>query len=153
MMPRPKMKRSHSPDNIGISNYKRQRLIQDLENLSISTDTLSRRTQMKEKASLTSSKHAGLHIVPNAIKDRIWGLIEKDSSNDSSSAKLYDKIWEEIKASNLQVIKWYNTAELVYRTWFAWFQKQRGLFNMERDVNMDVDEDDYGYEPMDVDMG
>lgn len=152
-MPRPKMKRSRSPDNIGISNYKRQRLIQDLENLSISTDTLSRRTQTKDKASLTSSKHASLHIVPNAIKDRIWGLIEKDSSNDSSSAKLYDKIWEEIKASNLQVIKWYNTAELVYRTWFAWFQKQRGLFNIERDVNMDVDEDDYGYEPMDIDMG
>ncbi|SCV03120.1 LAME_0H07866g1_1 [Lachancea meyersii CBS 8951] len=139
-MPSFSMKRSRSPDFVGISNYKRQRLIEDLQNLSISDNA-------------TGSTSSATKVVADnnwIDNQQIWKVVsgQKDANND-----IYRPIWESIRDSNLQVIKWYDSASLVYRSWLLWYhQKQADEMDMEIDEDGHTttyqENDDYGYEPM-----
>lgn len=154
-MPIIHMKRPHSPCDIGISNYKRQRLIEDLQNLSISDTPNIRRV---ENVDISKNSAVNSKILPQAVKDQVWDLVKNGGRSKDPKNRIYDKIWETIRDSNLQVIKWYNGAELVYKQWLLWFQKYSLGFLNEKENDMDVDEGDvmggdgaYGYEPMVID--
>ncbi|SCU95008.1 LANO_0E08966g1_1 [Lachancea nothofagi CBS 11611] len=131
------MKRARSTDAVGISNYKRQRLIEDLQNLRIS-----------ENATTTKV------ISDKSINDKVWKAISGRRSMDSD---VYDDIWDTFRSRNLQVIKWYDSAKLLYLSWLAWYQVQHGELGSgvihQAPLQGQEHEDyrGYGYEPMLID--
>ncbi|SCU88078.1 LAFA_0E10594g1_1 [Lachancea sp. 'fantastica'] len=136
-------KRSRSPDLAGISNYKRLRLIEDLQSLSLS-----------DNASSTSKRVTTKVVADEAWKNnqQVWKVV---SGQDNVNKDIYGTIWDSIRSSNLQVIKWYDGALLVYTSWLVWFQSQNGASG-SREMEVDSAEDaatyheynGYGYEPM-----
>ncbi|CEP61915.1 uncharacterized protein LALA0_S04e03554g [Lachancea lanzarotensis] len=139
-------KRSRSPDLGGISKYKRQRLIEDLQSLSISDNASG------------SRKATTKVVLEDAWKNdqQVWKIA---SGNDSVNKDIYGPIWDSIRSSNLQVIKWYDSAQLLYTSWLVWVQSRNrasgGGIEMEIDTGNGAhsasvyhEYSGYGYEPM-----
>ncbi|CUS24461.1 LAQU0S16e02234g1_1 [Lachancea quebecensis] len=127
-MPNFRIKRPHSPDFTGIANYKRLRLIEDLQNLSISDNTTTR-------------------VVPETNPDQVWKIVSGQSQADR---KFYDRVWDDIRKDRLKVIKWYDGAKLLYQAWLIWLRSRSGT-EMEVDDDQNQEFNDYGCEPMLVD--
>ncbi|CAR23582.1 hypothetical protein ACU8KH_03180 [Lachancea thermotolerans] len=127
-MPNFRIKRPHSPDFTGIANYKRLRLIEDLQNLSISDNTTTR-------------------VVPEANSDQVWKVV---SGQNQADKKFYDRIWDDIRKDRLKVIKWYDGAKLIYQAWLIWLQARSGSA-MEVDNDQGHEWNEFGCEPMLVD--
>lgn len=148
MKPQFKMKRSRVSDNIGILNYKRQRLIYDLENLRVSDDQLARPINARKHENITIQ----CKFIPDTLKDYVWNLINTD--NTSSTSKIYNKIWETIRNSNFQVIKWINWVDYIYQQWIRWYHFKNIHPDRNTDVDMDIDYEtsQHEYQYMDIDM-
>ncbi|SCU84927.1 LADA_0D04698g1_1 [Lachancea dasiensis] len=145
-MPTFRMKRPRSPDSAGISNYKRQRLIEDLQNLSISDKSPS-----TPVAGVTTAK-----VVPDALNDEIWKAV---SGQRTAGDDIYGQLWSRIRSSNLQVIKWYDGPKLVYLSWLFWFQRETNSKEMEvediyhdQNTHNEGNYNGYGFEPMLIDF-
>lgn len=113
------MKRPRSPDLIGIDNYKKQRLLQEFENLRISNATISKTQQGKQNLGLSSLR--------NVINKKMWTIVEKEMSQNSGNDQIYKHIWDTVRASNLRIIKWYDWRQILYYTWLNWFQNMTNL--------------------------
>ncbi|EDO16892.1 hypothetical protein Kpol_1024p46 [Vanderwaltozyma polyspora DSM 70294] len=133
-----KAKRPHSPDNIGISNYKKQRLIEDFSNLRIG-DTPSSKVNLAENVPINVKIHA-----PN--------FLDTDSKFDSVH-DFYSKIYEQLINERLQLIKWVDPKKLLYEKWFEWVKSRIAPINSgynEEDDDMMID-DGYNNYMMDYD--
>lgn len=134
-MPSFRIKRPHSPDDNGISNYKRTRLIEDLQNLTINDKTPTK-------------------VVKKYGDDQVWKLVSGQSRVEGD---LFDRILGDLRKDNLKVIKWYDGAKLIYQAWLAWFEAQIvgqmeiDDLNGQSDGRLDERLDEFGYEPMAID--
>ncbi|CAI4036806.1 hypothetical protein SMKI_16G1040 [Saccharomyces mikatae IFO 1815] len=129
-------KRNHSPDPIGIDNYKRKRLIIDLENLSLSD-------KGPKKVHLDDNNHVQNNIAfSDSIRDKALREILKCSANKShDNESFYDRIWERFREEKLQVIKWADYKEVVYLNWWRWFHDQLAsqcTYDEEADTDVEM---------------
>lgn len=104
-----KKKRAYSPDSIGIANYKRQRLIEDFENL-----------RLVENHPTVSKSNK--FTVPTAVKITTSNILKKTRSSDYGD-KFYLKIREQLLIEKLQVINWIDQRIMVYKIWVQWFNQ------------------------------
>lgn len=121
-----KTKRPRSPDLIGIHNYKKQRLIEDLENLTIgdSSEAKSRRFWQKASKGLVSEPDSvveGIYM-PHRTKVQALALLASDHVDDHSI--LYSKLKELLRNEALQIIKRFDPRELLYSQWFTWLRRK-----------------------------
>ncbi|SCU91749.1 LAMI_0E07096g1_1 [Lachancea mirantina] len=142
------MKRVRNSDPVGISNYKRQRLVQDLQNLS-----LNETSNVRNKALNDGREVVGGHVLPDVLREQVWRLV-RESDRNGSRNNIYEKVWQKIRDDNMQVIRWYNAVELVYKMWLNWVRRtpwitsQTDHIGHVMDVDMDLDDVD---EPMLID--
>lgn len=124
-----KIKRPHSPDHIGIHNYKKQRLLYDLENLSLHDDENLQRQQLARNsrrypqiADDTSTDTVDGVYIPYTGNSHPLKLLQSKGSAFSDSDLVYHKI--KMLASNdaLRIIRWFDVKQLIYSQWFQWFQ-------------------------------
>lgn len=147
-----KVKRPYSPDTIGINNYKRQRLIQDFENLSISLSDDS------STYGRSSSSNRGWRV----------NLPSRDNRRSSNRNKgggtpidmneyqfIYEKWKEQIQFENLQIVKYVNWKLVIYGIWLSWFNALP-YDNIDADIVMDYSSafsnSDIGYIDNDIDI-
>ncbi|CDO95143.1 unnamed protein product [Kluyveromyces dobzhanskii CBS 2104] len=125
-----KLKRSRSPDPIGISNYKKQRLIYDFENLSLGpqTNICAERTKID----------TGLNPLRDVVNKRMWAAVERELSNANKNDKMYEKIFDQVRQFNSQVIKWYDWRILLFDSWKKWFWQQT-VASHEVEIGVGVD--------------
>lgn len=150
-----KIKRPHSPDHIGIRNYKKQRLIFDLENLSLHDDKNIQRQRHLQNSRrypqyTEDSTSEGLYV-PQTASGHPLKLLESEGSVLSDSELIYHKLKRVLREKSLQVIRWSDPRWLLYNQWFRWFQlhyesdlcmlspEDRGStkLDMEGDIEMD----------------
>lgn len=128
-------KRNHSPDPIGIDNYKRKRLITDLENLSLDD-------RGPKNGHADDSNHIHNNIAfTDAIDDKVLKEIIKCSTGKcGDNASFYDKIWERLREKKLQIIKWVDYKEIAYLSWWRWFHDQlASKYTYDGGVDTDVE--------------
>ncbi|EJS41364.1 YPL071C [Saccharomyces arboricola H-6] len=112
-------KRNHSPDPIGIDNYKRKRLIIDLENLSLNEE--GPKNLDPDDSNLIQNNIAYSDVIHDkALKD----IIKQSTGKNYDGGSVYDKIWERLREDRLQVIKWADYKEVAYLNWWRWFHGQ-----------------------------
>lgn len=149
-----KIKRPHSPDHIGIHNYKKQRLLFDLENLSLHDDkNLQRQHQLhnsRRYPQRSNDSSVDDIYIPYATSSHPLKLLQNDNSVLRDSDLLYSKLKKLARDEALQMIKWVDMQHLVYTQWFQWFQKHfigegfgntifgsRSSCDMDGDIDMD----------------
>ncbi|CAH00092.1 uncharacterized protein KLLA0_E23343g [Kluyveromyces lactis] len=169
-----KMKRSRSPDPIGIDNYKKQRLIYDFENLSLAP----RGTDGIKKHKIDS----GLNSFKAVVNKRMWDVVERELSGSNKNDKIYERIFDHVRQFNSQVIKWYDWRSVVASLWVKWYQQHSPKLdevdmnvetaadsrvdlapnlmhrndefdhNADMDIDMDLDTDPYADADMDIEL-
>lgn len=137
-----KIKRPHSPDYSGIFNYKKQRLLQDLENLSIGESPAFRKgdshNTRDQHSSLTSPKDkVGSIYLPYSTKSHAIKLLQTDQQSLSDYDLIYTKLKEIVRNEALQMVKWVDRKQLIYSQWFKWLQRHE--LSHENDFDMDDD--------------
>ena len=151
-----KLKRKHTPDPIGVENYKKRRLLQDFANLSLS----SKSKVIKEPK--VTNVITGEIFVPDNVKNKLlkFSRGNKNDSLSSSAEAIYEKIKEWIVEDGSQMIKWIDWKQQVFHMWYKWYQNQwytntgmdidnnllqqqtnDNIMNIELDENMDIDMD------------
>lgn len=142
VQPKFKIKRPHSPDHIGICNYKKQRLLYDLENLSICDDENVRKGSMYSRHRHPASTK---DTVPNSIEgiylpytteNHALKLIQSESSVLGDTGLLYAKLKTLAHTQALQLVKWIDVKGIAYAQWLKWFQKHFSY----QDIDYDMDE-------------
>lgn len=122
-----KIKRPRSPDFIGIYNYKKQRLIEDLENLSIGDGP-----NLKSRKYLQTSSNGPIHepspivddlYLPYVTKHQALKLLNTDHVSSDDNSRLYSKLKELVRNEILQVVKWVDLPNLAYTQWVNWFRR------------------------------
>ncbi|CAL9738183.1 hypothetical protein MOSE0_N05160 [Monosporozyma servazzii] len=127
-----KSKRPHSPyisnDATGISNYKRVKLIQDFERLSLGGDVKYDRDAYARDMASPITKMVDTQInLPKSVKNKLIreGLNQHNTDNVTADEIIYAKIRDWIREDAMQIIPWVDWKILLYNQWFQWFQ---GLF-------------------------
>ncbi|AET37418.1 uncharacterized protein Ecym_1168 [Eremothecium cymbalariae DBVPG len=152
-----KMKRPHSDPN-DITIYKRQKLILDLENLSISDGPLKKVKYCALEPAKESDPSNSLdyQLIPQAIKGQIWDLLRNLDDDDDESAsqqQIYRTIWESVYGSNLQLVKWVNWGAYLYNSWFLWYHQKMAMSEttvIASDIEMDTSDSEV--DEMEIDM-
>lgn len=131
-----KIKRPHSPDHSGIFNYKKQRLLQDLENLSLAETPVFRKGDSHnvthQHSSLSSPKdNFGSIYLPYSPKNHTLKLLQPDHQSLSDCDLIYNKLKELVRNEALQMVKWVDKEQLVYSQWFKWLQRHESDFDMD----------------------
>ncbi|AJW02239.1 hypothetical protein H806_YJM1386P00187 [Saccharomyces cerevisiae YJM1386] len=128
-------KRNHSPDPIGIDNYKRKRLIIDLENLS-----LNDKGPKNGHADDNNLIHNNI-VFTDAIDDKaLKEIIKCSTSKRGDNDLFYDKIWERLREKRLQIIKWVDYKEIAYLSWWKWFHNQMtSKYTYDGEADTDVE--------------
>ncbi|CAI4053380.1 uncharacterized protein SKDI_16G2010 [Saccharomyces kudriavzevii IFO 1802] len=129
-------KRNHSPDPIGIDNYKRKRLIIDLENLSLN-EKGPKSTYSDDSNLIHSNIALSDDIHDKALKE----IIKYSTGKNHDSGSIYDRIWERLREEKLQVIKWADYKKVAYLNWWMWFQDQfatKCTYDGETDTDIEM---------------
>lgn len=139
-------KRPHpQPDASGIERYKRQRMIQDLERLSL-TDNDS-----------TSSAGGGLQLVSSIAKKSVANATAAPVTGQDSelSSEADKKIWQRVaafwRAENMRLTKWVDWPRIIYHSWVAWYQYQIS-YGMVIDSNCEFDTGTFTGNESDMDI-
>lgn len=136
-----KLKRSHSPDFGGFSNYKKQKLIQDFERLSLRDSSQNQIVDANNR--LLDKIGIGLISIPKDVKKCVKGL--RDNNTYTDERLVYEKLREVIQNEHSQVVRWYDPFEVVYQQWLRWVQT-RWVAWPGQDYFNDSSNDRYGYE-------
>lgn len=157
------------PVDTTLDSYKRQRLIADFENLSL-TDSLS-------GGNLASGDNNNLGTIvptriqlPQSVKKKLAGG-ESILDHTTDRTIIYAKIRDWIKEEALQMVKWVDWPLRIYHLWMQWIQLHseqfwRLSYDAEGDYNIDNpllaqfdrnsmssnDNNEIAYEDMDIDM-
>lgn len=123
-----KLKRPHSPfdynnDSVGISNYKRQKLIEDFERLSIGEVKYDEDAYIKDVGSPVT-KIVSAHInLPDSVKNKV---IREEMNNirelNTTDDIIYSKIRDWIREDAMQIVPWIDWKYHIYTMWWRWFQ-------------------------------
>lgn len=150
------MKRPHSPEYaqsqyMSARNYKRQKLLQDFENLAISPYQLKKKIFKKGSSSGTSSasefnsseeslKNSGIAISKNLLSE-LQNFIELKVKNGSSlkDFKVIESIRTKIIESNMQVVPYVCMSKFLYEQWKKWFLLKNPFHAVFNDFNINVD--------------
>lgn len=158
-----KIKRPHSPDHIGICNYKKQRLLYDLESLNLNDD---KNVQMEqrwrnhqryvENNDIYSDSTDEMYL-PYRTSSHPLKVLQSDNAIPWETDLLYSRLRQSARDAKLQVVKWEDMKKLAYTQWVIWIRKRfteqdfdynmdnnddyEGVFNADEDVDMDVDMD------------
>ncbi|GCE97515.1 hypothetical protein ZYGM_002878 [Zygosaccharomyces mellis] len=139
-----KLKRAHSPDPVGVNNYKKQMLIQDFERLSLRDNSHEVQNQVVAANNNTLNEVGiGLISIPKDVKKHVRKLRSTDAYNDEKL--VYEKLREVIRNEHLQVINWYNPLEIVYHQWLKWIQTKWIVWPTQS-LHNDMDHDIYEYD-------
>lgn len=124
-----KSKRPHSPDSIGIQNYKRRRLVEDFASLSLSSE---RRPSVESTSNVTNILSGDI-LVPTSttVKKKLLDISHKEHSNKSNAEVIYGRILEWIKEDTFQLTKWVDWKHVVYMLWYNWYQKDTTDIEMD----------------------
>lgn len=131
-------KRPYPADSVGLDNYKRQKLIEDFENLSL---TDRKPSHGNDDGVLSTVATTRIHI-PELVKKKLMnneGGI-RDSTNDRTI--IYAKIIDWMKEETMQLVKWNNWPLIVYHNWMNWIQhhaKQFWQFSHDLDGDYNID--------------
>ncbi|KAL3233762.1 hypothetical protein RNJ44_03802 [Nakaseomyces bracarensis] len=111
-------KRPHSPDLYAIDRYKRTKLIEDLEKLSLNDSS--------QKIQVVDHKKA-----------------EKLNKGDETSTYgetqwVITQIMDQLRSDAMQVIVWFDRDELLYSKWLTWYRSKL-WYQWEIPNNNDVD--------------
>ncbi|CAR27675.1 hypothetical protein ZYGR_0N01590 [Zygosaccharomyces rouxii] len=139
-----KLKRPHSPDSVGVNNYKKQRLIQDFEKLSLKDSSHGAQSQVvTANNNLLDEIGIGIISIPKDVKKRVRRL--RNSSGTYNDEKLiYEKLREAIRNEHLQIIRWQDPLHVVYQQWLRWI-RTRWIVWPAQPYPEDNDNDDYDY--------
>ncbi|CAL9732686.1 hypothetical protein MOUN0_O03620 [Monosporozyma unispora] len=148
-----KLKRPHSPHNssdaIGISNYKRIRLIEDFERLSLGGNVSYDRDAYTRDMGSSVTKVVDTQInLPKSVKNKLIReeLNQQDSGHATADEIIYSKIRDWIREDAMQIVRWVDWKTLLYEQWLKWFQtlywNQRSntlphVFDNEGDYDID----------------
>lgn len=113
-------KRPHSPDLYAIDRYKRTKLIEDLEKLSLN-DTAQKIQVVDHKKEKPPQKE----LVKNGETE--WVITQ---------------IMDQLRSDAMQVIVWFDRDELLYTMWLCWY-KSRFWYQWETQydgVDMAIDD-------------
>ncbi|CCE65518.1 hypothetical protein TPHA_0L01650 [Tetrapisispora phaffii CBS 4417] len=142
-----KIKRPHSPDVIGMENYKKQRLLEDFSNLNISNTN-------KSKAPSISNSNVNILKTHSSILK-----IGKDANDiNSYNDMILQKFRNELINHSLQVVVWRDYKTLIYENWLKWYISRHNDFNAydmhdDDDEDVDIDDEDMNIDDeMDIDM-
>lgn len=126
-----KMKRTRSPDLVGISNYKRQRLIQDFENLSLGTQSADR--------VIFHEQTDGISAFGDVLNEKLWSVVEREMRQNDND-RTYENLWNKVKEYNMQIIRWYSWPHILYDTWRKWIQSNMQRNRKAMGIDMEIDE-------------
>ncbi|KAH3902194.1 uncharacterized protein SCDLUD_002009 [Saccharomycodes ludwigii] len=147
-------------DHLSIKNYKRQRLIEDFEDLSIdkcSANNKSHKIFKKSLNSITGGTSSALlsskatsnpsfvinEAVLETLKNKLLNNNEISINNDENRKgilSLYDtdrqqfieKFRSELIGLTMQLVKWYCMASVIYQIWSKWYQKKYNVHNIAK---------------------
>lgn len=146
--PKFKIKRPHSPDHIGICNYKKQRLLYDLESLNLHDD---KNLQMEqrwrnhqrhlENNDLHSDSTDDMYL-PYTTASHPLKVLQSDHALAWDTNLIYSKLKRSARDAQLQVVKWVDTNKLAYAQWVEWVHTH--FKHQELDYDMDYNADQTG---------
>ncbi|QLQ79462.1 hypothetical protein HG537_0C01090 [Torulaspora globosa] len=143
-----KIKRPHSPDHIGICNYKKQRLLYDLESLNLNDDKnlqMEQRWRNHQKY-VENSDITDEMYVPYSSSSHPLKVLQSDNAISWETDLLYSRLRKSARDAKLQVVKWEDSKKLAYTQWLVWIRKR--FTEQDYDYNMDSNED---YQQVDAD--
>lgn len=124
-----KSKRPHSPynssDATGILNYKRIKLIEDFERLSLGGDAKYDRDAYARDMASPVTKMVDTQInLPKSVKNKLIReeFKQHDADNATPDDIIYAKIRDWIREDAMQLVPWVDLKKLLYNQWFQWFQ-------------------------------
>lgn len=126
-----KLKRPHSPhtsnDAIGISNYKRARLIEDFERLSLG-DGVAKYDQeayIKDIGSPVTKVVPARINLPKSVRNKLIReeLNHVDTDHATTDEIIYSKLREWLREESLQMTVWMDWKRVLYQMWLRWFQE------------------------------
>lgn len=136
-----KLKRPHSPDILGLHNYKKQRLIEDFENLNLNDGP--RRPRGYANVLPDSLEEIGIIRVPPEVQKHARKL--RSSENYTDERLLYDKLRETIRHEAMKIVLWCDPLQVAYMQWLEWMRTrwaawpiQDALNEYDSDVDMDT---------------
>lgn len=144
--PKFKIKRPHSPDHVGICNYKKQRLLFDLESLSLRDDKNPqleqrwRNHQRHVQKNDLSSETVDEMYVPYATANHPLKVLQSDQASLWDSNLVYARLSKSVKEAQLQVVKWTDMRQLCHAQWLQWLQNY--LSRQDFDYDMDNEAND-----------
>lgn len=98
-------KRPHSPDLYAIGEFKKSKLIEDLERLSLNDDVVS--------------ENNGLQIVDH---NKFRRPHKDDTSHPGDRKWVITQIVDLMRAESLQVIPWIDYKQFAYNEWLKWYK-------------------------------
>lgn len=113
-------KRPHSPDLPSVDTYKRTKLLEDLE-----------------KLSLNDSPPQKIQVVDHKKEKQ-----RKEPLQNGETEWILTQIMDQLKSDAMQVIVWFDRDELLYTVWLRWY-KSRIWYQWEEpydDVEMAIDD-------------
>ena len=132
-----KIKRPHTPEHEVLQEYKKRRLIEEFERLSLSTGP----TSLYGSPEPTKVVSEGIRLIKPAKKKAEETLIS-DGPRAKYDPILYETI-EFFRFQAYQITKWYDWRKVLYLQWYNWFRCISKLSDayMDMDVNMDMNID------------
>ncbi|QLL32586.1 hypothetical protein HG536_0D01080 [Torulaspora globosa] len=139
-----KIKRPHSPDHIGICNYKKQRLLYDLESLNLNDDKSLQMEQRwrnhqryVENNEIYSDSVDEMYL-PYTSSSHPLKVLQSDHAISWETDLLYSRLRKSARDARLQVVKWEDMKKLAYTQWLEWIRKRF----TEKDFDYDMDNND-----------
>ena len=128
-----KIKRPHTPEHETLQEYKKRRLIEEFERLSLSTGP----TKLYGNPEPTKVVSEGIRLIKPAKKKAEETLIS-DGSRGKYDPILYETI-EFFRFQVYQITKWYDWRKVLYLQWYRWFRSINKLRDAYTDMDIDTD--------------
>lgn len=149
-----KLKRHHSPfersGSIGISNYKRIKLIEDFEKLSLSDNNTTirydRDSYIKDMGNPVTQIVKTKINLPKSIKNRIVRNVlsdPRDRDQIDNDGIVYSRIYDWIREESMKLIPWIDWRKQIYQMWLRWYQNISWNYNFRNQSLIYDNEGDY----------
>lgn len=127
-----KLKRPHSPingsDSIGILNYKRIKLIEDFERLSLSDNNTVKHDRDPYAKNMCNpvTKVVKTKInLPKSVKSKVIRKVlsvHRDKDHMDSNEIIYSRIYDWIREDSMKLIPWVDWRDKIYKMWLHWYK-------------------------------
>lgn len=148
-----KLKRPHSPvnsgDSIGILNYKRIKLIEDFERLSLSDNNAvnyDRDSYIKDMGNPVTKLVKAKINLPKSVKNKVIRKIlsaYRDKDQMDGEVLICSRIYDWIKEDSMKLIPWVDWKGTIYEMWLRWYQDTMWKPTYKNFLPLFDNEDDY----------